>query len=241
VSNKHKEVLPAAIAGNRTQMKIIGICGSPRKKLSRTGHLVREVLAGAQSLGVDIEYFDLATMKIEYCNGCGHCHHLGECAQKDDFNSLFEKMIAADGLVLGSPVYISHVTGLLKNWIDRLGNTIHCQRLLGKYGAVASTTGGSGLKETADYLEWLLRHTGAQTVGRVVCRLGDGPIPEDAEPLREAKSLGVALAHAIEEGAEFSEQLKEHEEQRRYFRDVIMNRKDQWDWEYRYWKEKGWL
>jgi hypothetical protein len=71
--------------------------------------------------------------------------------------------------------------------------------------------------------------------------LGDGPIPEDAEPLREAKSLGVALAHAIEEGAEFSEQLKEHEEQRRYFRDVIMNRKDQWDWEYRYWKEKGWL
>ena len=75
-------------------------------------------------------------------------------------------MMAADGLVLGSPVYISHVTGLLKNWIDHLANTIHCQRLLGKYGAVVSTTGGSGLKETADYLEWLLRHTGAQTVGR---------------------------------------------------------------------------
>lgn len=32
-------------------MKIIGICGSPRKKLSRTGNLVKDVLAGAQSLG----------------------------------------------------------------------------------------------------------------------------------------------------------------------------------------------
>jgi multimeric flavodoxin WrbA len=236
-------VLPVGITitDNRLQMRIIGICGSPRKKLSRTGHLVKEVLASVQSLGADVEYFDLATLKIDYCNGCGRCHHLGACAQKDDFNSLFEKMMAADGLVLGSPVYISHVTGLLKNWIDRLGNTIHCQRLLGKYGAVVCTTGGSGLKETADYMEWLLRHAGAQTVGRVVCRLGDGPIPEDAASLHEARSLGVALAHAIEEGTEFPEQLQEHEEQRRYFRNVIMNRKDQWDWEYRYWQEKSWL
>lgn len=77
-------------------------------------------------------------------------------------------------------MYISHVTGLLKNWIDRLGNAIHCQRLSGKYGAVVCTTGGTGLKETGDYLEWLLRHTGAQTMGRVVCSLEDGPIPEDA-------------------------------------------------------------
>jgi multimeric flavodoxin WrbA len=222
-------------------MKIMGICGSPRKKLSRTGHLVREVLAGAQSVGADTEYIDLATLNLDYCNGCGRCHHLGECAQKDDFNSLFEKMLAADGLVLGSPVYISHVTALLKNLIDHLGNAIHCQRLLGKYGAVASTTGGSGLKETADYLEWLLRHTGAQTVGRVICKLGNEPLPEDTEPLHEAKSLGVDLAQAIKEGTEFPEQLKQHEIQRRYLREVILKNKEQWDWEYRYWKEKGWL
>jgi multimeric flavodoxin WrbA len=222
-------------------MRIVGICGSPRKKLSRTGHLVKEVLGGAQSHGAEIEYVDLATLKINYCTGCGRCHHLGECAQKDESNFLLEKIKAADGLVLGSPVYISHVTGLLKNWIDRLGNVIHCQRLLGKYGAVVSTTGGSGLKETGDYLEWLIRHTGAQSIGRVVCRLDDGPIPQDATVLQEARSLGIVLAQNIEKGTEFPEQLKEHEEQRGYFREVILKRKEQWDWEYRYWQEKGWF
>jgi multimeric flavodoxin WrbA len=226
---------------NRPKMKIVGICGSPRKTLSRTGHLVKDVLEGAQSHGADIEYVDLAALKIDHCIGCGRCHHLGECVLKDDSNFVLEKIKAADGLVLGSPVYISHVTGLLKNWIDRLGNVIHCQRLLGKYGAVVITTGGSGLKETGDYLEWLIGHTGAQSIGRVVCRLDDGPIPEDAKVLQEARSLGIGLAQNIEKGAEFPEQLKGHGEQRKYFRDVIVKRQEQWDWEYRYWQEKGWL
>jgi multimeric flavodoxin WrbA len=199
------------------------------------------VLAGAQTLGADTEYIDLSSLKIGYCNGCGRCHHLGKCAKKDDFNSILEKMLAAEGLVLGSPVYISHVTGLLKNWIDRLGNIIHCQRLLGKYGAVASTTASSGLKETSDYLDWLVRHTGAQSVGRVVCQLGEGPIPDDSQVLQEARSLGVDLAQAIAEGAVSPEQMQQQAEQRRYFRDVIIDHRDQWDWEYRYWKEQGWL
>jgi multimeric flavodoxin WrbA len=222
-------------------MMIIGICGSPRKKHSRTGQLIREVLAGAQSVGADTEYIDLSTLKIDYCTGCGRCHHTGMCVQKDDFNPLFEKILAADGLVLGSPVYISHVTALLKNWIDHLGNTILCMRLLGKYGAAVCTTAGSGLKETGDYLEWLLRHAGMQTVGRVACRLVDGPISEDAEPIHEAKSLGVTLVYVIEEGKEFPEQLKEHESQRGFFRQVVTGRREEWDWEYRYWQEKGWL
>jgi multimeric flavodoxin WrbA len=222
-------------------MKIIGICGSPRKKHSRTGQLVREVLAGAQSVGAETEYIDLSALKIDYCTGCSRCHHTGVCSQKDDLNPLFEKILAADGLVLGSPVYISHVTAQLKNWIDHLGNAIHCQRLLGKYGAAVCTTAGSGLKETGDYLEWLLRHTGMQSIGRVACRLADGLISEEEEPMREAKSLGVTLATAIEEGSEFPEQLKEQENQRQFFREVITSRKDEWDWEYRYWQEKGWL
>ena len=104
--------------------------------------------------------------------------------------SYLEKIKTADGLVLGSPVYISHVTGLLKNWIDRLGNVIHCQRLSGKYGAVVCTTGGTGLKETGDYLEWLITHTGAQSIGRVVCRLDDGPYSRGRKGVSRGKVFG---------------------------------------------------
>ena len=53
--------------------------------------------------------------------------------------------------------------------------------------------------------------------------------------------MGAALAQNIERGTEFPEQIKEHEEQRRYFREVIMKRKDLWDREYRFWQEKRWL
>ncbi|MGB9804831.1 flavodoxin family protein, partial [Desulfofundulus sp.] len=151
------------------------------------------------------------------------------------------KLLAADGLVLGSPVYIYHVTAQFKTWADRLGNAIHCQRLLGKYGAVVSTAGGSGQDETADYLEWLLKRLGAQSVGRVACVLDDGVIAEDAEPLKQANALGVALARAIKEKREFPDQIRQQEKLREYFRNVIIKRKDRWDWEYRYWQAKGWL
>jgi len=46
------------------------------------------------------------------------------------FNETFDKIMAADGFVIGSPVYIYQVTAQLKNWIDRLGNTIHCQTFI---------------------------------------------------------------------------------------------------------------
>jgi len=57
------------------------------------------------------------------------------------FNQVLE---AVDGIVLGSPVYIYQASAQLKMFIDRLGHAIHCQRLLGKYGAAVATAGGSG-------------------------------------------------------------------------------------------------
>ncbi|WP_051617761.1 flavodoxin family protein [Desulfofundulus thermocisternus] len=169
------------------------------------------------------------------------CHHPGECAPKDDFNPLFEKLLAADGLVPGSPVYIYHVTAQFKTRADRPGNAIHCQRLPGKYGAVVSTAGGSGHEETADYLEMLLRRPGAQSAGRIACTLDDGPVPGDAELLKQANALGVTLVRAIKEKQEFPDQIQQQEKLREYFRDVIIKRKDRWDREYRYWQGKGWL
>jgi multimeric flavodoxin WrbA len=100
-------------------MKIIALNGSPRKGLSRTGQIVGEILAGAQSAGAQTEYIDITTLAIGGCIGCDRCHHVGVCVQRDDFNGLFDKMCASDGIVLGSPVYIYQVTAQLKAFIDR--------------------------------------------------------------------------------------------------------------------------
>ena len=222
-------------------MKIIAICGSPRKSQSRTGQILGEVLSGAQGAGFEVEYIDITTLNINCCLACDRCHHLGRCAQKDNFNDLFEKMLESSGIVLGSPVYIFQVTAQLKAFIDRLGHAIHCQRLLGKYGAVVTTAGGSGQDETADYMESLLNRMGVQCVGRIACTLDDGPVPTGSDVMKRAGDLGRSLARAIEEKKEFPEQLQRLSHLRQYFCNIMIKRKERWDWEYRYWQEKGWL
>ena len=222
-------------------MKIIAICGSPRKSQSRTGQILSEVLSGAQGAGSEVEYIDITTLNIDCCLACDRCHHLGRCAQKDNFNDLFEKMLESSGIVLGSPVYIFQVTAQLKAFIDRLGHAIHCQRLLGKYGAVVTTAGGSGQDETADYMESLLNRMGVQCVGRIACTLDDGPVPTGSDVMKRAGDLGRSLARAIEEKKEFPEQIQRLSQLRQYFCNIMIKRKERWDWEYRYWQERGWL
>lgn len=222
-------------------IKILALCGSPRKDKSRTAWLVQKVLSAAEERGAQTGYFDVTGLKVGPCLACDRCHHLGQCVQKDDFNRIFESMLAADGIVLGSPVYIYHVTAQLKMFIDRLANAIHCLRLEGKYGAVITTAGGSGQDETAAYLEQLLMRLGTQCVGKVACTLEDGPVEPGSAPAREAVELGVRLVEAITAKEVFPEQVQEIESRRRYFLELMVKRRDHWPWEYHYWQEKGWL
>ncbi|WP_066639019.1 flavodoxin family protein [Desulfolucanica intricata] len=224
-------------------MKIIGINGSPRKSQSRTGQLVQEVLNSARTAGAETEYFNITDVKLNFCFACGKCHEVGYCIQKDDFESLMDKIMAADGLVVGSPVYIYQITAQLKVWVDRLGGpTIHCQKLLGKYGAVVATSGSAGENETAQYLESTLINTGMQCVGRVAGSIEvDGLLTPDSSLMQYAKELGLSLVRAIENKQEFPEQIQAHQQFKEYFRYVILQQKEAWNWEYKYWQEKGWL
>jgi len=228
-------------------MRIIGLNGSPRRLHSRTGQLVQQVLVGAAAEGAGTEMLEITRLHIEPCVACDRCHLVGtcaqkDCAQKDDFQQTFDAIIAADGLVLGSPVYIYQVTAQLKNWIDRLGNPIHCQRFLGKYGAVVTTAGGAGEKETAAYMEDVLLRTGMQCVGRLACLIEtDDMLAQDSPLLVEARALGRELAQAIRERREYPEQRQAHARFRDYFRGIITRRAAKWRWEYEYWQQQGWL
>ena len=217
--------------------KIIAICGSPRREKSRTAQLTRELLAAAGAAGASTGLRDVTQPGVGPCLACDRCHHLGRCAQTDGFNQVFEELLAAAGIVLASPVYIHQVSAQLKLFIDRFPSHVHCQRLLGRYGAVVVTAGGSGHEETADYLEDFLQRVGVQCVGRLACALEDGPV-EDGDLLRQAAELGRELAEAIAEQKQFPEQVRRIDARRAYFRELMEERKDRWPWEYRYWREK---
>ena len=99
----------------KTPVKIIGINGSPKGEKSQTRRLVLAVLEGARAAGADVMFVDICALKIRYCTACATCYAKGECVHDDDMPALYEKLLDADGIVLGSPVYINSVTAQLED------------------------------------------------------------------------------------------------------------------------------
>jgi multimeric flavodoxin WrbA len=158
------------------------------------------------------------------------------CHIKDDAHIIILKMLNADGIIFATPNYVNQVAGPLKVLFDRTSNLIHCQRLLGKYTAAVVSSGSGYNDPVTDYLASYSRLCGAQSVGAVSC--GYAP---DAEQLKAAFALGAKLADDIKAKTVYPEQMKEIETRRRYFADIIKLRKADWDGEYKYYAEKGWL
>ncbi|MDI9646672.1 MAG: flavodoxin family protein [Archaeoglobales archaeon] len=100
-------------------MKVVGIVGSPRAE-SNTEILVQKVLEGAKSKGAEVEIFKINDMNINWCQGCFYCQQYGECKQKDDMQLIYKAIKSADALVIGTPIYMGHVTAQTKTFLDRL-------------------------------------------------------------------------------------------------------------------------
>jgi multimeric flavodoxin WrbA len=221
-------------------MKILGINGSPRGKKSQTLKLVDAVLDGARQRGAETELIDIGALDIRYCLGCHVCYAEGECVQGDDLSELWEKMMRADGIVLGSPVYINGVTAQLKTVIDRLADAIHCQMLVGKYGCAVTTAGSSGISEVLGYMNYFLNALGAVTVGEVGVAVGRNPAALDAA-ITKALNLGQTLADAIQTKRHYADQENAIAERGTFFRQLIKANKEAWSHQYDYWMEKGWM
>jgi len=103
--------------------KIVVFDGGPRNTaFSKTTFIVSHFCEGAKSEGAEIEYIKLKDRKIKPCTGCYTCWSKtpGECIFKDDMTDLREKYRKADLVILASPLYFFNVTGLMKNFLDRL-------------------------------------------------------------------------------------------------------------------------
>lgn len=102
-------------------MNIIIINGSPTLKRGMTHQLISNFTKGAESAGAKVEQVDLQSMKLKFCTGCMHCFFSKEhlCVHKDGMADVHQKILAADYLVLASPVYSDGVTGQMKVFMDR--------------------------------------------------------------------------------------------------------------------------
>jgi multimeric flavodoxin WrbA len=216
-------------------MKVLGINASPKGSRSQTLGLVKAVLEGAQSKGCEIELVDLCKLNIEYCNACGICHKKGKCCRKDDFQALYRKVLDADGLVMGSPNYFMSVTAQMKTLIDRMAYAVHCQLFAGKYTVTVATSGGVRRdRQVTKYLETLMLTFGSFVTGSsgVSVRLGSEAMEA---AVRKSVRLGVRLAEDIRNKRVYVKQSRIHDENSKYFRQLVAMNKDEWVHEYKFW------
>lgn len=221
-------------------MKIIGINGSPKGSQSQTRRLVMAVLDGARVAGADVMFVDVCALHIEYCRACTNCYVKGECIHDDDMPELYQKMLDADGIVLGSPVYINSVTAQLKSMLDRMADSVHCLHFTGKYGCAVSTAGGAMAEETAEYMNAALRMLGATTVGTVgVNFMGNPNLIVPAE--QKAKVLGRKIAEAIKTRWKDPVQETYYADRKAHMQQLVLANKDVWSHEFDHWKAMGWV
>jgi hypothetical protein len=99
-------------------VKILGLVGSPRKG-GNTDSIISCVLEGAKSGTAEVEKVYLVDLNIHPCQGAFSCEARKICVLPDDMQSLYKKIQEADGIVMGTPVYVGNASGMLVNFLDR--------------------------------------------------------------------------------------------------------------------------
>lgn len=100
-------------------MKILVVLGSPHKHGS-TNALADEFIRGAREAGNEVQVFDAAHSKVEPCIGCDSCGYAGPCVHADDMENIAKPaLLAADMMVLVSPIYYYGFSAQMKAFIDR--------------------------------------------------------------------------------------------------------------------------
>ncbi|MFC1899324.1 flavodoxin family protein [Chloroflexota bacterium] len=99
-------------------MRVLGIAGSPRRG-GNTDMLLFEFMKGATSVGSETRTIILNDLKITPCQHCDACLEAGICRINDDMQMIYQKLKAADIIILASPIQFMGLTAQMKAMIDR--------------------------------------------------------------------------------------------------------------------------
>ena len=183
-------------------MNVIAFNGSGRKD-GNTAILLNVVLGELSNESIETELIQLAGKAPHGCTACYKCFENKDqkCAvTKDSLNEYLAKMIAADGILLGSPVYFADATAGIKALIERCGmvSTANGGLFKRKLGAAVAAVRRAGAIRTFDTLNHLFQHEQMIIVGSSYWNVGigrdPGQVKEDAEAIRTMETLGKNMA-----------------------------------------------
>lgn len=184
-------------------MKVIGINGSPRKE-GNTFRMLASVCADLQDNGIETEIIQVGGSDIRGCRSCYGCIEKknSRCTTATDcFNAVFEKMLAADGMVLASPTYFADITPELKALIDRSGFVARANGGLFKHkaGAALVSLRRGGAIHAFDSINHLFQISQMFIVGSTYWNLGFGgrqgnEVENDREGMDNMHDLAQSMA-----------------------------------------------
>jgi multimeric flavodoxin WrbA len=183
-------------------MKVLGINCSPRKG-GNTEILINEVFKVLENEGIKTEFFQLGGKDVNGCIACMKCRKKadGRCHQKNEvINSCIEKMLKADAIIIGSPVYFADLTADAKALIDVAGYAIRGMGnpLKHKLGAAVIAVRRAGAINAFDSINNFFLINEMIIPGSSYWNLAigreKGDVLKDEEGMRTMKVLGENMA-----------------------------------------------
>ncbi len=235
-------------------MKIVAINGSFRKKgnTEKIIRLMEDMLKekAENNRNVEFDYVSLSDMKLSVCRGCRICFTKGEehCPIKDNLADLICRLKEADGIILGSPVYVEDVNGIMKNLIDRLAFYCHRPALSGKSALVITTSGSTSTSHSLRTMTNALRAWGASISAQGKFRMGAAMNEEEVK--KEFSKNIVALTDRFFASIAGKEPYNPSfyaymvfKIQQKYREMEFQKHKElnQVDFDDQYWEQQGWL
>jgi multimeric flavodoxin WrbA/putative sterol carrier protein len=179
---------------------IVAVNGSPHAGIGNTSMMIEMLRDPLSREGFDLKIINLSEHEIEYCTGCAFCLEKGNCWIDDDHKTITKKLLAADGIILASPVYVMNVPGQMKTFLDRCLALGHKPRPTWRPGLAVSVSAGLAETRVVQYLAAVLRPFGAFPVGTFTA-IATGIGEFLGKEAVEARAMDVAgdLARAIKE------------------------------------------
>jgi multimeric flavodoxin WrbA len=186
-------------------VKVVAFNGSARKD-GNTAVLLNRVLRVLEAEGFETELVQLAGEQVRGCNACRTCYETKNkrCVIEDDnVNSYIQKMLGADGVILGSPVYFSMMTPEMKALIDRAGYVARANEDMfkRKVGAAVVAVRRAGAIPTFDAINHFFLISQMIVPGSSYWNIGfgrqKGDVEGDEESMQTMEDLGKNMAWLI--------------------------------------------
>ncbi len=180
-------------------MKVLLINGSPKAR-GNTARALEEMARIFEAQGIETETIHAGNRDIRGCVACGGCARTGRCAFDDLVNEIAPKFEAADGLVVGSPVYYGGPNATLTALLDRLFYSTRFDKTM-KVGAAAVVCRRGGASASFDRLNKYFTISGMPVASSQYWNSVHGGAPgeaeADAEGLQTMRTLARNMAFLI--------------------------------------------